>query len=205
MKEPINSLLKNLDESLNSTALWLCFEKENTVNFTASDFLLQILKTGEFHHALVKSDCARDFDNYVELLIENNTLKRKAFSGTTYNGESNLILNPITKADAKQYLIELLTGIGQHFSKSIYGKFVSFQEAEILINNVFQYFNPSKEDMLFYQVSPNFLWKVNDIHDDARLAQLGFFEGHHKDFVLIIQSTKSQKINLHILLTNGFG
>lgn len=199
----IQELLNKLDKSLNSSSLWLCFEEENVANYTISDFLLEKLKSGKFHQALVQSDCERGFENYVELLIENDVLKRKVFSGTTYNGERNLVINAISEADARQYLIDLLTGNGKYFSNKNRGKLISLEEAEILTNHFFRFFEPSKEKVLFYQVSPNFLWKVNEI--DESLAQLGFFEGHHKDFVLIIQNTKKQKINLHILLTNGFG
>ena len=136
----IQELLGNLDKSLNSSSLYLFFEEENTVNYTIYDFLLEKLKSGEFHQALVQSDCDRGFDNYVELLIENDVLRRKVFSGTTYNGETNLILYPISEADAKQYIIELLTGNGKSFSKTINGKFVSIEEAEILTNHFFQFF-----------------------------------------------------------------
>lgn len=204
MKESINELLNKLDKCLNSSSLLPCFEEEYTMNFSISDFLLGKLKSGEYHQALIKNDCERGFDNYVELLIEGNELHKIPFFGSTYNGEKNLVINAISEAAAQKYLIKLLTGIDKYFSTKNEGKLVSLEQAKRLTNAVFQDFDSSKENVFFYEILPNFLWKVNEI-EEGNISNLGYFEGHHKDFVLLIKVINGKKININILLTNGYG
>jgi len=57
------------------------------------------------------------------------------YPGTTWNGTTELKINSITTAIAKELIIDLLKGAGNHLSKSLSGTPLNIIEAERIVQD----------------------------------------------------------------------
>lgn len=64
----INTLLNQLDSTVNSNSFWLEFDVPDS-DFAVEKVLLQHLKTGNFHHQLTVADIERGWYHYSEMVI----------------------------------------------------------------------------------------------------------------------------------------
>ncbi len=210
-KSEIEILLDSLDKSANSNTAWLHFDINSPSTFDINEFLLTQLKTGYFHFTMVESDISRGWEHYVNLTFSKNwkdnviMLQRP---GTTWNGRTDLDINKISAGKARELVIDLLTGERIYFSKSPLGTQLNKTEAEKIVDDFIKYLRTHKNrDLSFYQITPNFLWTVEDcFKGDNDNTKLGYFENNGRDFVLGILTYEKEMDNLelNILMTNGY-
>ena len=210
-KSEIEILLDSLDKSANSNTAWLHFDINSPSTFDINEFLLTQLKTGYFHFTLVESDINRGWEHYVSLTISKNwkdnviLLQRP---GTTWNGRTDIEINKISAEKAKELVIDLLTGERIHFSKSPLGTQLNKTEAEKIVDDFIKYLRTHKNrDLSFYQLTPNFLWTVEDCFKaDNDKTRLGYFENDGRDFALglLTYEKEMDTLELNILMTNGY-
>lgn len=207
----IKILLDCLDTSVNSNTAWLHFELSTGTALDLQAFLLSQLETGHFHFALVKNDIIRGWDNYVRISYpehKNNDVIRLLYPGTTWNGKTELDLQPISLQLARELIIDLLTGARKHFSISPSGTQMSMVAAERIVQDFLKCLmqNNSRE-LHFFQITPDFLWTVEEsLREECNAPVLGYFENCNRDLALAILS-KGKDGNtreLNLLLANGY-
>jgi hypothetical protein len=210
-KSEIEILLDSLDKSANSNTAWLHFDINAPSTFDINEFLLTQLKTGYFHFTLIESDINRGWEHYVSLTFSKNWKDNMIMlqrPGTTWNGRVDLDINKISADNAKDLVVDLLTGEMKHFSKSPLGKQLSKTEAEKTFDNFIKYLKTHKNrDLSFYQIKPDFLWTVEDCFKaDNDNTRLGYFEKKGRDLVLGILTYEKEMdtLELNILMTNGY-
>jgi hypothetical protein len=210
-KSEIENLLDSLDKSANSNTAWLHFDINSPSTFDINEFLSTQLKTGYFHFALVESDINRGWEHYISLTFSKNWKDNMIMlqrPGTTWNGRTDLEINKISADKAKDLVVDLLTGERKHFSKSPLGTQLNKTEAEQIVDDFIKYLKTHKNrDLSFYQITPNFLWAVEDcFKSDNDKTRLGYFENDGRDLALGILSYEKEMdtLELNILMTNGY-
>lgn len=210
-KSEIDILLDSLDKSANSKTAWLHFDINSPSTFDINEFLLTQLKTGYFHFTLVESDISRGWENYVSLTFSKNRKDNVIMlqrPGTTWNGRTDLDINKISVDKAKGLIIDLLTGEKIDFSKSPLGTQLNKTEAEKIVDDFIRHLRTHKNrDLSFYQITPNFLWTVEDcFKSDNDKTKLGYFENDGRDLALGILTYEKEMdtLELNVLMTNGY-
>ncbi|MCH7399709.1 hypothetical protein MM236_17060 [Belliella sp. DSM 107340] len=210
-KSEIEILLDSLDKSANSNTAWLHFNINSPSTFDINAFLLKQLQTGFFHFTLVESDINRGWEHYVSSFLSKNCKDNMIMlqrPGTTWNGRTELEINSISTDNAKELLVDLLTGERIHFSKSPLGTQLDKAEAEKLVDNFVKYIKTHKSrELTFYNIAPNFLWTTEDcFNSDNDNTRLGYFESNGRDLVLGVLSNDMEMniLELNILMTNGY-
>jgi len=203
-KTPIEILLDHLDESANSNTAWLDFSSHSET-LDLQRFLLNQLKSGYFHFQLLQSDINRGWEHYVEINLSarwKNSILILPKPGNTWNGNTDLSFKQITIEEAKSYIVDLLTNEGRFFSKNIYSKGFSADLASDIFNNFVEELKRNQQqEIIFYNIEPNFLSTIEEYHESDS-TKLGYFEDCGRDFVLGIFNPHSTQFNL--LMLNGY-
>lgn len=210
-KNEIEILLDRLDKSANANTAWLQFELNAAAAFDIQAFLLAQLKTRHFHFALVKNDVIRGWENYMCVFYQEHPkhdIIRLLYPGTTWNGTTELKIKSIAPDLAKELIIDLLTGAGKHFGKSLSGKQLNITEAERIVQDFMVCLKlENSRELTFFQIAPDFLWTVEEsLREEYNSPVLGYFENCNRDLALAILS-KGKDGNtreLNLLLTNGY-
>jgi hypothetical protein len=210
-KSEIEILLDSLDISANSNTAWLHFDINSPSTFDIKEFLLTQLRTGYFHFTLVENDITRGWEHYVSLTFSKNWKDNVIIlqcPGTTWNGRTDLEINKISTDKAKELVMDLLTGERIHFSKSPLGTQLNRAEAEKIVDDFIKHLRTHKnKDLSFYQITPNFLWTVEDCFKaDNDKTKLGYFENDGRDLALgiLTYDKEMDTLELKFLLTNGY-
>jgi len=208
-KSEIEILLDSLDKSVNSNTAWLHFSINSTQNFDLEKFLLNQLRTGHFHFKLVKSDINRGWENFVSLTYSKNwkdTMIILQKPGNTWNENENLTIEKISYEKAKNFIVDLLTGVQTYFTKSSLGTTIdNIYASKIFDNFVAHITGVKKRQATFYNIKPDFLSTIEEYYKSDH-TKLGYFETSGRDFVLaiLLYEREMDSMELNILMTNGY-
>lgn len=129
--------------------------------------------------------------------------------GTTWNGTTALEIKDIAPGEAKELVIDLLTGKQKWFSKSHSGERFDNREAESIFDNFIGCLSAnSNKELSFFRITPDFLWKTDDsFAPDNDYTRLGYFENSGRDLAraILAYERETDTMELNLLLTNGYG
>jgi hypothetical protein len=209
LKSDIEILIDSLDKSVNSNTAWLHFSINSTKTFVLKSFLLSQLETGYFHFNLVQSDINRGWEHYVSLTHSNNwqdTILLLQKPGNTWNNNDNISYEEVTIDEAKNFILDLLTGGQKFFSRSSLGTIITKELASTIFDNFVKHLQGHKQrEITFYNIKPDFLTTVEDYYK-SDYTKLGYFENSGRDFVLgiVLYEREMDTLELNILMTNGY-
>lgn len=199
-RKEVDTLLEALDNAANSNSYWISLGISEETGKLSND-IVQHLKTGSFHFELVKEDLQRGFNDYSEMVFakgfDHPTFIQKP--GNVWNGKEELTIQLISKDEAKNQLLDLLTGGQKIFSRSALGTQLTPEAAKSLIHDFFRALDENGTWEV-HNITPDFLNQIDDYYN-SNYIQLGYFENCQRDLALGIKYENE----INILLTNGYG
>lgn len=199
-------VLDYLDKALNSNSFLLEFETPEE-EYELETFLLGYLRTGMFHHELVKQDISRDWYNYSDQFFSKDykSMYVLPYPGNTWNGKEQITYQEISKNDLQELLNNMLSGKLEHPMVAEQRELLDESDRKCLISLFFASLDNAYQDWSVYSLKPDFLYSVEeraayDFSDSSNVIPIGYFEGFQKDYAILF------KMNgfIYLLLTNGY-